>query len=523
MQKSAIVASSLDCIISIDDSGAIVEFNPAAEQTFGFRRADVLGKTLAETIIPPRFREAHRRGLSRFRATGQGKLLHQRIDISALRADGTEFPAELAIVPIDVDGRQEFTGYLREVTERQAAETALAFERDLLRTLMDNLPDLIYIKDRSSRFIRVNNAQAVYMGCADPSEAIGQSDFDFYPESLASHFFQTEQELMSTGEAMLNKVERQTVANQPGRWLMDTKVPITDPDGGVSGLIGVSRDVTELKLAEETQREAREAAEESNRLKSQFLSTMSHELRTPMNGIIGFSHLLLDGLDGDLTSQQAADVQQIADSADRLLRLINDVLDLSKIEAGQMDFQIEPVYLGDLAISVRDELMPHAREKGIALLADLPERLPEIQGDSTRLRQVLLNLVGNAIKFTETGEVRISCHVNREWLDLTVTDTGIGIAADALPISSTSSARPTAVPPGASGERAWDWPSCGSWCICMVAPSPSPARKTWEVPSRCDSRSVDQSPPLNHPRFARRPAWSPHLHLAMCRRGSRLS
>lgn len=215
-------------------------------------------------------------------------------------------------------------------------------------------------------------------------------------------------------------------------WVLDRNKVTYRPDGTI-WLDGVLTDITTRKAAEETLRQAKEAAEEANRLKSEFLSTMSHELRTPMNGIIGYAHLLLDGFDGELTSEQAADVGQIAASADHLLQLINDVLDLAKIEAGRIDLALEEVDLASIAVKVGDELRAQAIAKGIDLTVTTPTAPAVARADPIRVRQVLLNLVGNAVKFTEVGRVAISVRCTNGWAEIDVADTGIGIVPTALP------------------------------------------------------------------------------------------
>jgi signal transduction histidine kinase len=177
---------------------------------------------------------------------------------------------------------------------------------------------------------------------------------------------------------------------------------------------------------------ARRAAEEANRSKSAFLSTMSHELRTPMNAVIGHSHFLLDGMAGDLSAEQRGDVVQIAQGAERLLGLINNLLDLSRIEAGGMELRIEPVSVRDVVEDVRAELAPLAADKGIGLTTDI-DAAPIVECDGERVRQILVNLVGNAIKFTDHGGVVMASRPARGGVEIAVADTGIGIPGDALP------------------------------------------------------------------------------------------
>src|SRR5438105_10680276 len=172
--------------------------------------------------------------------------------------------------------------------------------------------------------------------------------------------------------------------------------------------------------------------ERANRLKSEFLASVSHELRTPMNAIIGYTKLMLDGLDGDLTDQQIADLQRVAQAADNLLGLINGLLDLAKIEAGKMELNSEEVDIETVVEEVIELVRPQAEAKGLALEMDVPRALPAAFADRARVRQVLVNLAANAVKFTERGSVTVAQASGDGWITLAVSDTGVGISQDAL-------------------------------------------------------------------------------------------
>jgi len=172
--------------------------------------------------------------------------------------------------------------------------------------------------------------------------------------------------------------------------------------------------------------------ERANRLKSEFLASVSHELRTPMNAIIGYTKLMLDGLDGDLTEQQIADLGRVAQAADNLLGLINGLLDLAKIEAGKMELNAEEVDVQTVVEEVIELIRPQADAKGLALEMDVPRALPAAFADRARIRQVLVNLAANAVKFTEHGSVTVAAATADGWITLAVTDTGVGIPADAV-------------------------------------------------------------------------------------------
>jgi PAS domain S-box-containing protein len=332
---------------------------------------------------------------------------------------------------VERDRRRRVLGVTQDITERKRAELALADERDTLDALMTHLPDAVYVKDRNSRFRRLNPVAARHLGLADPAEAIGKTDFDFFPEALAREFFAVEQRVIASGAPILNRLEPQGLG-EDASWSLTSTVPLRNTDGEVVGLIGAARDVTERRRLEEELRTARDRAEAGNQAKSEFLSTMSHELRTPMNAIIGYAHLLLDGLDGPLSVEQRGDVRRIADAGDRLMTLIDDVLDFSRVEAGRLSVAPEPVTIADVLAVVRDDLWPLATGKGVALEVLLPPDLPNLRADPVRLRQMVLNLAGNGVKFTEQGRVTVSARVAGDWMEVAVADTGIGIAPAAL-------------------------------------------------------------------------------------------
>jgi len=313
---------------------------------------------------------------------------------------------------------------------RKQAEAALMEERHLLCALLDNLPECIYFKDRESRFTRINRAHAKVFGLNDPAQALGKTDFDFFSDEHAQQAFADEQEIMRRGQPMLAKEEKETWLDGRVTWVSTTKIPLRDGQGSIIGTFGISRDCTERKRAEQEMCRAREAAEAATEAKSNFLANMSHEIRTPLNGILGMTELLLDT---PLSPDQTEYLTMLKSATESLLTLVNDILDISKVEAGKValdaiEFKL-PESLGDTLKS----LAIRANQKGLELACRLAPEVPEyLIGDPGRLRQIITNLVGNAIKFTEQGEVvvRVSVDSQREHgvtLHFTVRDTGIGI------------------------------------------------------------------------------------------------
>jgi PAS domain S-box-containing protein len=208
---------------------------------------------------------------------------------------------------------------------------------------------------------------------------------------------------------------------------------VRDNDGTPFYFISHMSDITQRKQAEAELREALHAAQAANRARNQFLAMMSHELRTPMQAVLGYADLLLAGANGALSPEQSDDIRTIRRGAERLITLVGQMLDLSRLEAGQLDLVLEQVDLGRIIEQVREDVAPQAAAKGLALDIALPSSLPVVTGDPQRVRQILLNLVGNAVKFTERGGVRIVAGETAEGVSVAVSDTGVGIPPEALP------------------------------------------------------------------------------------------
>ena len=273
-----------------------------------------------------------------------------------------------------------------------------------MAAILDNIPDLAWVKDASGRYVAVNRALAVAKGYAEPIQMVGMTDLEVQPRELASSYIRDDAEVMASGGS--KRVEEHHANADGSSTLIETiKTALRDSDGRVVGTVGIARDITARRQAE-ADRDARRAAEAANQAKSAFLANMSHEIRTPLNGILGFAQILLR--DKTLTERQARGLKIIDESGQHLLTLINDILDLARVDAAKLDLYPTAVNLPMFLRLVCDIVRVKADDKGLLFVYEAPTNLPAtVNVDEKRLRQVLLNLLSNAIKFTDSGQVRL--------------------------------------------------------------------------------------------------------------------
>jgi PAS domain S-box-containing protein len=442
-RKSAILESALDCIITMDARGRIMDFNPAAERTFGHRREEVIGKTVAETIIPPRLREAHAAGMRRYFETGHGPVLGRRIEIQALRSDGVEIPVELAIVVTSAvtDGVDSvfFTAYLRDLTERNASREAVRRSEEQYRTLVDQVRDYAIFRvtpegapstwnQGVKRVLGYDEVEFLSL----PAEAL------FAPEDVAAGAPHRELGVA----AMKGQVDtdRWMVRKDGTRfWMMGMTSAVRDDQGRLVGFTQVMRDYTGWKLAEQERDEllrseqlARAELERAGRMKDEFVATLSHELRTPLTAILGWAQLL--GNKAAKPEDLAVGLQTIERNARAQAQMVNDLLDVSRITSGKLRLDVQRVDLAEVVKNAVESMQPAADAKGIRLQTVIEQEGNEVSGDPSRLQQVFWNILSNAVKFTPRGG-RAQVVVRRvdSSMEVAITDSGKGIEPEFLP------------------------------------------------------------------------------------------
>jgi PAS domain S-box-containing protein len=357
--------------------------------------------------------------------------------------------------------------------KRIEAEKKLAQERILLRTLVDNIPDNIYVKDKAMRKTLSNKADLAILGKTE-SEVLGKDDSELFSAEDAARFMADDRNVIEKGQSVLNREESYVNPQGEHRWLLTSKLPLLDQKGQIIGLIGIGHDITKRKQAEKELKEreqklkeqnieyqrlnheymavneeltesidriqkmntdmkiAKDKAEESDKLKSAFLANMSHEIRTPMNAIIGFSGLLADRTISKKRTDEYLNL--INSGCQQLLCVINDIVDISKIEANQISLYPETFNLNDVLNELYAIYKLQAENKGLSLvyLRDQTVENMQIKTDKIRIKQVLGNLLGNAIKFTHKGKVELGYSLKGNIVEFYVKDTGIGIAPENL-------------------------------------------------------------------------------------------
>jgi len=449
----AILDSAVDGIITIDDNGVIDSVNSSAELIFGYAAAEIIGKNIS-MLMPEPYRTAHDQYLQHYLNTHEAKIIGIGREVQGLRKDGSVFDMYLAVSDVAVANRRLFTGIVRDISHLRQTQAALQISEERFR--------------RSQRFSNI--------GTWDWNIQNGEL---YWSECIATLFGYQEGELDTTYDNFLNAVhpdDRQLVinavhnciehgieyniehrcmwSNGEVRWLLERGDVIRDYDGKPLHMLGVVQDISRRKQAETELQAAKDEAERANRAKSEFLSSMSHELRTPLNAVLGFAQLL--EYDVDLNAYQQESIAEILHAGNHLLKLINEVLDLSKIESGNVSLSLSTISLSRIVNECCVLTQTIADIKGVKIhyrcsaggFHDCPNRLHKsesciepncadhnlVVADHTRLKQVLLNLLSNAVKYNRDNgsvEVRVS-GTTTGMARIEVKDTGCGITEEKL-------------------------------------------------------------------------------------------
>jgi PAS domain S-box-containing protein len=413
------IIPDLACIVSID--GYFKKVNPAWEKTLGYTQQEVLRTPMLDFIHPDDLERTVNE------AGKQNREYRTKQFVNRYRCKNGSYRLLEWTTTFNRDDSTRF-GVARDITEQRRSEEGLRESEERFRIMADSCPTIIWVTDAEGRTRQANRICRELFGRTFEQADDDQSRLLLHPddhsEYVAKFLLAVRERAPFRAEARVRRWDGER------RWIASHAEPRLSVSGDFLGHVGISPDITDRKRSEEALQRAKDAAEGANRSKSEFLANMSHEIRTPMNGIIGLTDLTLNT---ELSSEQREYLDGVKFSADSLLRIINDILDFSKIEAGKLEFQVVEFDLRETIEAVLEVFGIRAAAKSLKLSCDFAPDVPSrVFGDPGRLRQILINLTGNAIKFTERGEVvvrveRLPDTGDEAELHFSVKDTGIGI------------------------------------------------------------------------------------------------
>jgi PAS domain S-box-containing protein len=442
LQKSqarlqGLVDTLVDGVVVINERGIIESINPTVERQFGYAAKELIGSNVS-LLMPTSDQQHHDSYLHSFINTGKAKVIGTGREALARRKDGREFPVEIAISEMWLGKKRYFTGIIRDITQYKQAEDQLNMLNDELRMLAlvaQETDNAVIVTDKKGHILWVNRSFITNSEYA-LEEALEQQLGDLLQQSgSAPEEIQSICAALHSGQKVTTELLTHSKSGRP-YWISMEVSPVFDGNDELKEFIIIERDITELHQIMNELQQAKEKAEEANHSKSSFLAAMSHEIRTPMNGVIG----MIDVLERSaLSAQQHKLTTTIRDSAFALLGIIDDILDFSKIEAGRLDLEEIPTDLCSLLEGVGETLQPLAEQKNVELTLFCDPHIPPIKTDPVRVRQILFNLTGNAIKFSGERDVTGSVTVRAYLLELLpdqrqarirmqVSDNGIGMS-----------------------------------------------------------------------------------------------
>jgi PAS domain S-box-containing protein len=439
-RMKSVIDTIVEGVVAIDENGIVELFNPAAEHIFGYGASEIVGQNV-NVLMPDPYRTEHDDYLRHYLKTGLWRVIGVGREVSGQRKDGNVIPVYLSIGEIFLPQGRRFVGVIRDITEIKKAEGERKNAEEELQKLsqaIEQSPVAVIIAKPDGAIDYVNPRFTEITGYT-AAEVRGRNPRILKTDRMPPEDYQFLWNTITSGRVW-HGVFYNKKKNGEFYWASASISPIRNAEGNVTYFVGMQEDITSLKMTEQALQEAKEAAEAANVAKSEFLASMSHEIRTPMNAIIGMADLMAET---PLNPEQQQYLELFRSAGENLLSLINDILDLSKVESGRLSLDTSPFHLAEVTGKACDVADIRAREKSIEIACRIaPEVCQSLVGDAARLQQILLNLLGNAIKFTEVGEVVME--VSREMeipdqqgdqdclLHFTIKDTGIGIPQEKL-------------------------------------------------------------------------------------------
>ncbi len=452
-RMNAVLNTAAEGIITIDHQGNIESFNRSAEKLFGYTEQEVKGKNIF-ILMPSPYREQHDEYMRQYLKTRHAKIIGKGREVKGLRKDGSIFPGDLAVSEFTLNGKKLFTGIIRDITDRKQAEETLKISEEKFRNIVKSSPmgihmyqlnknnQLIFVDTNraADEILGLDNRQFINKTLEEAFPNIGETNIPAQLIKLAIEGGTTHNEqILYHDENVSGAFENFNFQASPG-FVVSMFLDITDRKLAEEKIHKLNEELehrvlertAELEKTNQELHEAKEIAEAANQTKSEFLANMSHEIRTPMNAILGFTEIL-ENLSKD--EQQTQYLEAISSSGKALLKLIDDILDLSKVEAGKMELEYTVVNIAFIFQEMEQIFSLKLEEKQLEMEVQIDSSFPPaIMLDETRLRQILLNLIGNAVKFTDSGMIKLIAQcdhmdtsANTSDILISVEDTGIGI------------------------------------------------------------------------------------------------
>ncbi len=426
-----ILDTAPDAMVVVGPDEKITFVNLQTEKLFGYARSDLLGKSLS-ILLPERVRSAHGGHVARYFSQPGTRPMGSGLELFGRRADGTEMAIEVSLSPVSTEDGTLVSAAIRDITERKRIQAIARLNADRLASAVESIQDAFALFDAGDCLVLCNSVYRGLLGDSATGQLVGKTYGELLTAWLGDLEFldETERERFHEERRARRREPTTTfdVRTRDGRSLR-----VSDRRTAEGGVVTTIWDLTEEVRNAEELRQARKAAEAGSAAKSEFLSSMSHELRTPLNAILGFAQLLQRDKKEPLSERHTRRVEQILKGGEHLLRLIDDILDLSRIEAGGVSISTEPVTVLEVLEEVKTTLEPTAARTSIRIqIAPFPEEVPAIAADRTRFAQILMNYGSNAIKYNRLGgTVTFTLSVqSTNRVRVTVADTGMGIAAE---------------------------------------------------------------------------------------------
>lgn len=398
-------STTTSAIISVDDKGNLTSWNLGAEKTFGYSADDIVGQPIT-TLIPERYRKAHQAGFKRALKTKAYRIIGKSVELHGLHKDGHEFPVELSLGVWRSGNRTYFTAIMNDISERDQAKAASQRNQAFLQAVLNTVPGMISAKDLTSRYVFMNNYQAILYGTR-PELVSGKKAGQLLSLEYGGKTEGFDKEVIRTGKTLGPYEETYADALGVEHTWLTTKSPVKNEHGQITHIVSSAIDITSLKQAEEALKSALDDAEKANRSKSAFLASMSHDLRTPLNSILGFIQLIEEEIYGPVGNEKYREYHKIIHgSATHLLWLVNEILDLSQLEANKFEVNLEIYDPLEHTASLIKTFDPIVRENNILIEFSHSENMPPVvRADKKVAMQIQSNLISNAIRFSPEGSV----------------------------------------------------------------------------------------------------------------------